>query len=230
MSSDQLRALWWIPCVAALAATLWRGCAPAPGAAPAAVAGKRAPAAAALDRLAGRRTGEPVADSDEEVIPLLSRWHGRRSPGRVDTGRNLFANEPNPFETAEAERQSRIRSREERLRGVGADAGRALVRFAPDFACLLRYAGPCPTPPPPAPEPPRFPLDLIGVISVHGVKYAAFHDPGAAQSVLAKLDEKIGDSPFRVVKFNLTSVEVRAEGFERVEKLPLSTGAANGTP
>jgi len=224
MNAETLRPLWWVPCVAALVALFWRGCAPgAGGPAGASAAAARHPAPAALAKIAGPAAGE-------EVIPLLSRWQGARNQGRVETGRNLFASEPDLWAQAEAERQTRIRSREDRLRGVGADAGRAMVRAVPDFACLLRYAGPCPAPPPPAPEPPRFPLDLIGVISIHGVKFAAFHDPGAAQSVLARLDDKIGDTPFRVVKFNLTSVEVRAEGFERVEKLPLSTGDANGTP
>ncbi len=39
---------------------------------------------------------------------------------------------------------------------------------------------------------------------------------------MARQGEKIGDTPFRVRKFNLTSVEVGADGFTENEKIPLS--------
>ena len=96
------------------------------------------------------------------------------------------------------------------------------MRQVGSFACELRYGGECPPPPPPPPVAPRFSYELVGVFTQRASKQAAFIDPATRTIVMAKQGEKIGDTPFRVRKFNLTSVEVGADGFTENEKIPMS--------
>jgi len=241
---ELLRPLWWLPGAAIL---LWLLLGASPAApSPAAGAGpQRRPAQAALDRFRGRAPdprraipltlpGKPAAPADE-VIPLLLEWRGGKNrAAKSALARNLFAVEDDVFQKHRNELAAAAQAQRSGWKTQGLNIAQAVLRDTASFSCELRYGGDCPPPPAPPPVAPKFPYELIGVISIHHEKYASFHDPASVSGVVqARLNEKIGETPFRVKQFNLTSVEVVADGFTLTEKLPFSTpasGAASASP
>lgn len=248
MRLERLRPLWWLPGAAILLWLLLGGPAASLRAglsAPSHTGPRRRPAQAAIDKLRGSATaarraipvtlpGQTTAPGDE-VIPLLLDWHGGKSHAGVSVlARNLFAVEPNPFENRRLAIEAAAQAQHSGWKSQGLTVAQAVLRETAAFSCELRYGGDCPPPPAAPPVAPKFPYELIGVISIHRVKYASFHDPASVSGVVqARLNEKIGDTPFRVKQFNLTSVEVAPDGFTTSEKLPFSTsasGAASPSP
>lgn len=251
MRLDALRPLWWLPGAAVLIWLLWGGPAASLGeglSAPAKSGPPRRPAQAALDKFHGRiadsRRAAPIVlpgqkllsgqklAQENEVIPLLLDWHGGRSHAGVSVlTRNLFAVEDDPFQKHRSALDAGAQTQRAGWKSQGFTAAQAVLRSTAVFSCELRYGGDCPPPPAPPPVAPKFPYELIGIISIHREKYASFHDPASISGVIqARLNEKIGDSAFRVKQFNLTSVEVAADGFTTTEKLPLSTGSSPASP
>jgi hypothetical protein len=160
----------------------------------------------------------------DDVIPLLLDWKGKAAAKSSETGltRNLFTYERDVFKEREDQLRADSDRRKQSWQAQGVTLAQAAMRQATAFSCELRYGGDCPTPPPPPPVAPRFAYELVGVFSQNAKKQAAFIDPATRTIVMAKQGEKIGDTPFRVRKFNLTSVEVGADGFTDSEKIPMS--------
>ena len=249
MRLEALRPLWWLPGVAILMWLLLGGPAASLGAglsAPAPTGARRRPAQAALDKFQGRSPdprrasskpmpvvlpGQPAATADE-VIPLLLDWHGGKNHATASVlVRNLFAVEDDPIKNRRLAIEAAAQSQRSGWKNQGFTVAQAVLRETAAFSCELRYGGDCPPPPAAPPVAPKFPYELIGVISIHHDKYASFHDPASVSGVIqARLNEKIGDSPFRVKQFNLTSVEVGPDGFTSTEKLPFSTSASGAAP
>ena len=245
MRVEALRPLWWLPGGVILLWLLLGGPAAslsASASAPVKAGPPRRPAQAALDKLRGRRVdprraaplvlpGQTAASADE-VIPLLLDWHGGKSHAGVFTlVRNLFAVEDDPFKKRQNALTADEQTQRSSWKSQGLTVAQAVLRQTAAFSCELRYGGDCPPPPAAPPTAPKFPYELIGVISIHHEKYASFHDPASVSGVIqARLNEKIGDTPFRVKQINLTSVEVTPDGFSSTEKLPFSTSASGAAP
>lgn len=242
MALDLLRPFWWVPCLLVLGYSVaGEGNRVSATAAAGMITprvrsseeqkalmlenmkhdGKQAVPAKAAPPAAGGGAGNSTADA---VIPLLLDWQGKRPVTAADTGlqRNLFIYEHDIVKDHEDRLRSEAQRRIDGWQGQGIALAQASLRQVVSFSCELRYGGDCPSPPPPPPVAPRFAYELVGVFSSKSVKQAAFIDPATRTIIMARQDEKIGDTPFRVRKFNLTSVEVGADGFTENEKIPMS--------